>query len=89
MIQVFDGMPRLLKTIGASDHVLILVYWCGENGVSRKVLAEWLPRPMRANILRTLKQLHGKHLIHFTDPTVRITIAGQRDVEARELIQPV
>jgi hypothetical protein len=89
LIQVFDGMPRLLKTIGASDHVLVLVYWSGENGVNRKVLTEWLPKPMRTNIVRTLKQLHDKHLIHFTDPTVRITIAGQRDVESRELIQSV
>jgi hypothetical protein len=79
----------LLKTIGASDHVLVLVYWSGENGVNRKVLSEWLPKTMRTNILRTLKQLHDKHLIHFTDSKVRITIAGQRDVERRALIQPL
>ncbi len=89
LIQVFDGAPRLLKTLGASDHVLLLVYWSGAGGVDRKVLTEWLPKPMRTNAVRTLNQLHAKHLIHFTDPLVRITIAGQRDVEARELIQPI
>ncbi len=89
LIQVFDGKPRLLKTMGASDHVLILVYWAGEAGVDRKELTKWLPPKMQANIVRTLKALHDKHLLHFTDPLVRITIPGQRDVEARKLIEPV
>lgn len=89
LIQVFDGSPRLLKTVGASDHILTIVYWVGENGVDRRQLTQWLPKPMRANVVRTLNQLHGKHLIHFTDPLIRITIAGQRDVETRKLIQPI
>lgn len=89
LIQVFDGKPRLLKTLGASDHVLILVYWAGENGVDRKELTQWVPKAMQTNIVRTLKVLHEKHLVHFTDPLVRITVHGQREVERRKLIEPV
>jgi hypothetical protein len=89
LIQVFDGKPRLLKTVGASDHILILVYWAGENGVDRKELTKWLPKKMQANAVRTLNGLHEKHLVHFTDPIIRITLLGQLDVEARKLIAPL
>lgn len=89
MIQVFDDRPRILKTIPASDHVLVLVYWAGAAGVDRKELSQWVPAPMRANLLRTLNQLHDKHLIHFIEPLVRITIAGQQSVESRQLVQPL
>lgn len=89
MIQVFDGKPRLLTTMTASDHVMVMVYWAGAAGVDRKELATWLPKPMRANLIRTLNQLHDKHLLHVTDPLVRITIPGQRHVESRRLIEPV
>lgn len=89
MIQVFDGKPRLLQTVGASDHILILAYWAGEAGVGRKELTSWLPTAMRANVLRTLAQLHARHVLHFADPMVRITIPGQREVEGRKLIQPI
>lgn len=89
MIQVFDGKPRLLATLGASDHVLVLAYWAGASGVDRKELAGWVPRPMSTNLVRTLKQLHEKHLLHYTEPLVRITLSGQKSVEARKLVQPV
>jgi hypothetical protein len=89
LIQVFDGKPRLLKTVGASDHMLIFVYWAGENGVDRKELTKWLPKRMQANAVRTLNGLHEKHLVHFTDPLIRITLPGQKDVETRNLIAPL
>lgn len=89
MIQVFDGKPRLLKTLATSDHVLLFVYWAGANGVDRTILASWLPQSMRANLTRTLTNLDSKHLVHFTGSLARITIPGQRDVEQRNLIEPL
>lgn len=89
LIQVFDGRPRLLKTVGASDHVLILVYWAGEAGVDRKELTMWLPQKMRANVVRTLHGLHDRHVVHYSEPLIRITIPGQREVETKKLVEPV
>jgi hypothetical protein len=89
MIQVFDGHPRLLKTVGASDHVLILLYWAGQELVPKTVLADWMPPSMRPNLTRTLNNLHTKHLIHFANSTAQLTILGQRDVEQRRLVAPV
>lgn len=89
MIQVFDGSPRVLRTLPASDHLLVLAYWAGPLGVDRKTLASWLPASMQANALRTLGQLHAKHLVHLVDSLVRITIVGQRSVEERGLVQPL
>ena len=89
MIQVFDGRPRLLRTLSASDHALVLLYWGGPDAVMRSTLAEWLPSTMRKNLTRTLNGLHAKHLVHFGASTAQITILGQRDVEKRDLIAPL
>ena len=89
LIQVFDGRPRLLKSVGVSDHVLILLYWAGSDAVPKAVLAGWLPPSMRTNLTRTLNNLHNRNLIHFADSAARLTILGQRDVEQRRLIAPI
>lgn len=89
MIQVFDGQPRLLKAVGASDHVLILLYWAGQERVSKAVLAGWLPPSMRTNLTRTLNNLHAKRLIHFANLAAELTILGEREVEQRQLVAPV
>jgi hypothetical protein len=89
MIQVFDGFPRVLRSLTASDHVLVLAYWAGSEGIDRKTLTSWLPKNMRANALRTIGQLHDKHLVHLSEPLVRVTRVGQKAVEARGLIQPL
>ncbi|WP_440709746.1 hypothetical protein [Herbiconiux sp. YIM B11900] len=89
MIQVFDGMPRILKDLPASDHCLVLLYWAGQRGTTRQELSDWLPVSMRTNLTRTLNQLHAKHKVHFTPPAVQLTRVGERDVEARKLIQPL
>lgn len=89
MIQVFDGHPRLLKTVGASDHVLILLYWAGPDPITKAVLAGWLTASMRTNLTRTLNNLHAKNLVHFAGSAAQLTILGQRDVEQRGLVAPI
>ncbi|MGN7150852.1 hypothetical protein ACTHQ6_17840 [Arthrobacter sp. SAFR-179] len=89
MIQVFNGHPRLLKTLGASDHVLVLLYWAAPDELSKATLADWLPVSMRQNLTRTLKGLHLKHLVHCSATGSQITILGQREVERKDLIAPL
>jgi hypothetical protein len=89
MIQMFEEHPRLLKDIGASDHVLVLLYWVGSPGVKRATLSQWLPLSMRTNLSRTLARLHATHLVHYVDSTARITLLGEREVELRGLVAPL
>lgn len=89
MIQVFDGQPRILKSVGVSDQVLILLYWAGQDAVSKTVLSGWLLPSMRTNLTRTLNNLHSRNLIHFANSAAQLTILGQRDVEQRRLIAPL
>lgn len=34
LIQEFDGFPRVLKQLKASDHFLVLLYWRGVDGAT-------------------------------------------------------
>lgn len=88
MIQELDGFPRLLATLPARTHCLVLLYWAGSR-VSRSKLEAWLPEPMRKNLTRTLRGLHDKHLVHVDDAGVVITHLGERKVEQDGLIAPL
>jgi hypothetical protein len=89
LIEVFDGKPRILKDIGASDHILTLLYWKGTDGISLGELKGWLPEKMRQNSLRTVNGLHKKHLVNYSEPLVQITKLGLRYVDEEKLIQPL
>jgi hypothetical protein len=88
MIQEFNGFPRLLKTLGASDHCLVILYWAGRALTKAELLA-WITPSMRKNLPRTLRGLHDRHLVHFEGDSSEITRVGQRYVEAEGLIEPV
>ena len=69
LIQEFDGFPRVLKQLKASDHLLVLLYWRGVDGATYEELRAWARAPMRSNLRRTLAALDGKDLIHLNlDP---------------------
>lgn len=89
MIQVFNDKPRILADLRAGDHVLVLLYWAGTEGTTLATLSSWVPPGMRANLRRTLRQLHDKHLVHFEDDHARLTRPGERHVVDRKLITPV
>lgn len=88
LIQVFDGFPRVLKQLRASDHFLVLLYWRGANGATLDELRIWARPAMRTQIRRTLNSLDSKDLIHLQGDQYFITHLGERDVENRKLLAP-
>lgn len=88
LIQEFEGIPRVLKPLGASDHFLVLLYWTGTDGASPQELHAWARPSMRSNMKRTLRMLDEKDLIHFTGTKYFVTHLGEDDVEKRQLLEP-
>lgn len=87
-IQMFDGFPRVLRTIKASEHCLVLLYWRGRQGATYTQLHTWVRPTMRANLRRTLAALDTKDMVHQVDDRWLITLRGERAVEAERLIEP-
>ena len=88
LIQVFDGFPRVLRQLKASDHFLVLLYWRGTEGATLDELKAWARAPMRSQSKRTLNGLDDKDLIHLQGGTYVLTHLGERDVEQRQLLEP-
>lgn len=88
LIQEFDGFPRVLKQLGASDHMLVLLYWRGADGATFDDLRAWARPSMRANLSRTLKGLDGKDFLHFDGSKYLLTRAGENVVEKQKLLEP-
>ncbi|MEW1827355.1 hypothetical protein [Streptomyces sp. NPDC088196] len=88
LIQVFDGFPRILKQLRASDHFLVLLYWRGPDGATLDELRKWARPPMRTQARRTLNRLDGKDLIHLQQDVYMLTHLGEREVEDRKLLEP-
>jgi hypothetical protein len=87
MIQVIDGFPRILTTLKASEHCMVLLYWHGER-MTFEDLRAWLPESMRRNMVRTLQGLDTKHWVHIADDAVTVTDVGRREVEERGWVSP-
>ncbi|ACU38565.1 hypothetical protein [Actinosynnema mirum] len=89
VVQVFDGQPKVLRPdLRAGDHLLVLLYHAGTEGVRFAELQQWVPEAMRTNLRRTVKSLESKALAHCAGDTVLITFAGQKRVEADRLMEP-
>ncbi|TFB90459.1 hypothetical protein E3O44_02265 [Cryobacterium algoricola] len=88
LIQEFDGFPRVLKQLRASDHVLVLLYWRGSQGATLDELQAWARAPMRANMKRTLKSLNDRDLLHLNHDRYVLTHLGEDDVETRKVLEP-
>ena len=88
LIQVFDGFPRILKDLRASDHLLVLLYWRGSNGASLRELDSWVRPAMRSNLKRTLAALDAKNLVHTSNDNFTLTHLGERAVEERKILEP-
>lgn len=89
LIQVFDGFPRVLGKLQASDHVLVLLYWRGTQGATYGDLVAWVRPSMRKNLQRTLRNLDAKDLIHLNGALYVLTRLGERDAEKRAILEPV
>lgn len=88
LIQVFEGYPRVLRQLKASDHLLVLLYWRGAQGATFEELHSWARPAMRANLRRTLNNLISRDLLHLQSHLYLLTHLGERDVEKRRLLEP-
>lgn len=88
VIQLFDGFPRVLRDIKASDFCLVLLYWRGPKGATFAELAAWVRPSMRANLRRTLSGLYAKDFVHANSNEWFITQLGEKAVESSRLIEP-
>jgi hypothetical protein len=90
VIQDFDGHLKLLKNLAASDHCLVLLYQRGDQGCTLHEMETWVRPSMRANLPRTLRILaEEKDLAHFDGQRYFVTRLGQKDVEAKHLVDPM
>lgn len=88
LIQVFDGFPRVLIQLRASDHFLALLYWCGPGGATLEELRKWARPAMRGQIRRTMNGLDAKDFVHLQEGHYVLTRLGEREVEVRKLLEP-
>jgi hypothetical protein len=88
LIQVFDGFPRVLRVLRASDHVLVLLYWRGTEGATFEELHGWVRSSMRRNLRRTLAQLDAKDRVHLWKDRYVLTALGENYVADQKLLEP-
>jgi hypothetical protein len=88
-VQDFAGFLKVLcPGLGASDHVLLLLYQRGREGAEFEKLKQWVRPSMRGNLRRTLDRLtHSVDLVHFEGHRYVITRRGELDVEKRKLLE--
>ena len=90
VVQDFNGFLKVLKPgLGASEHMLVLLYQRGPNGATLEQLTAWARSPMRRNLRRTLQSLvEEKDFAHFDGTIYLITRRGQKYVDERRLVEP-
>ncbi len=90
VVQDFNGFLKVLKPgLGASEHMLVLLYQRGPNGATFEQLTLWARPPMRRNLRRTLQGLvDEKDFAHFNGTIYLITRRGQQHVDERRLVEP-
>jgi hypothetical protein len=90
IVQDFEGHLKVLNPkLGASDHVLVVLYQRGTNGATYNEIESWLRPKMRSNLRRTLARLETERdLVHYNGSIFLITRLGQREVERRRLVDP-
>ena len=90
VIQDINGFLKVLKpNLAVGDHCLVILYQLGTHGCTFDEMERWVRPKMRANLGRTLRGLgEAKDLIHFDGGRYIITQLGQREVEARHLVDP-
>ena len=89
VIQLFDGFPRVLRDIKASDYCLVLLYWRGAQELAFAELSTWVRPSMKTNLRRTLAGLNTKDFVHASSSGWYITQLGEKAVESARLIEPV
>jgi hypothetical protein len=90
VVQDMNGFLKVLKpSLGASEHMLVLLYQRGAGGATFEQLSLWARPPMRRNLRRTLQALvDERDLAHFDGNKFFITRRGHQYVESQRLIEP-
>ena len=89
IIQMFGDFPRILRPLRVSEYCLVLLYWRGADGADIPQLDSWVRPEMRANLRRSLRSLEEKNLVHIDgQERVFLTRLGEREVEAKKLVEP-
>jgi hypothetical protein len=91
VVQDFNGFLKILKpNLAVSDHCLVLLYHRGVQGADFKEIESWVRPQMRANLGRTLNGLaERKDLIHSDGGRYFVTRLGEKEVEARHLVEQI
>lgn len=84
-IQYFDGEPRVLGKLPASDVCLLLLYAHRGEAVNINVLKSSVRPSMRNNLARTLQRLDDRDYVHRSGDLVWITYVGEVYVESQGL----
>ncbi len=85
VIQNFDGVPRVLRDLPASDTCLLLLYQNGSGPMTIEDLRGAVKPTMRRNLGRTLQRLDNLNHVHVADGMIWITRLGERRVEEERL----
>jgi hypothetical protein len=97
VVQMFGDYPKLLKDgVKLPEHLLILLYRRGAEGVTKSELGTWTAKAIsrvpsareKANIATALRRLDTAGEVHIDGARVYITFKGQKRVESKRLIQP-
>lgn len=86
VIQNFDGFLKILSpNLGGKEKVLLLLYYCGDNGAQKQDLRRWLKKMTDNHLNTVLSRLeHDKAYVHRDDSgRCFITDSGRRYVESK------
>jgi hypothetical protein len=89
-VQEIAGQPVILTDLQPRDQALLMLYRVGAEGATIDELLGWLPTTRRDHLRNRLKKLQESKLVHMhANGNVYLTIRGMREVEDRNLAQPM
>jgi hypothetical protein len=89
-VQEIAGQPVILTDLQPRDQALLMLYRAGAEGATIDELLGWLPTTRRDHLRNRLKKLQENKLVHMhANGNVYLTIRGTREVEDRNLAQPI
>jgi len=89
LIEVFNDRPYLARSLKPMDHLLVILYWSGQQSVTKRQLRAWLPPNIAKNLTRYLGYALSDLLVVVDGEEVFLRREGIRYVEANELLKPM
>lgn len=90
VVQEIAGQPVILKEMRPRDQALVMLYRAGAEGTTLDELGAWLRVGRKDHLKARLHKLDEDRLVlaHPANGRYYISGLGQRDVEARRLLNP-